>query len=53
MLPSVPEIVRAVAFVAAAVRVEELPDVIDVGFAVMPAVGAAVVPACTVIFRDV
>ena len=40
MLPSVPVIVTAVALVAVTVSVDELPEVIDVGLAVMVTVAA-------------
>ena len=42
-LPSVPVIVTAVALVAITVRVEELPEVIDVGLAAILTVGAGLV----------
>jgi hypothetical protein len=41
VLPSVPEIVTPVAFVAATVNVDEPPEVIEIGLAVMLTVGRA------------
>jgi hypothetical protein len=40
VLPSLPVTVTWVALVAVTVKVDELPEVIDVGFAVMVTVGA-------------
>jgi hypothetical protein len=47
-LPSVLVTVTWVAFVAVTVNVEELPEVMDVGLAVMVTVGVVVVAAATV-----
>jgi hypothetical protein len=47
-LPSLPDTVTEVAFVAVTVRVEELPVAIEVGFAAMVTVGAG--PVLTVTF---
>jgi hypothetical protein len=51
-LPSVPVTVTDVALDAVTVRVEEPPELIDVGLALMPTVGA-VVEELTVIVREV
>ena len=48
MLPSVPLIVTVVALVAITVKVEEPPDAMDVGLAVMLTVGAGGVAGVTV-----
>ena len=42
MLPSIPIIVTTVALAAVTVKVDELPETIDVGLAVMMTVGAGV-----------
>ena len=44
VLPSLPAIVTVVALVAATVNVDEPPTAIEAGLAVMPTVGALVVP---------
>jgi hypothetical protein len=51
VLPSVPVIVTWVALVAVTVKVDEFPEVIEVGLAVMPTVSA--VSAATVMFIGV
>lgn len=48
MLPSVPVTVTWVALVAVTVKVDELPEVIDVGFAVTLTVGAGEAETVTV-----
>jgi hypothetical protein len=47
-VPSLPEIVTCVAFTAETVRIEELPAVIEVGFALICTAGAALVVTVTV-----
>ena len=51
-LPSEPVIVTLEAFVAVAVRVDESPAVIEVGFAVMATVGAGLAVTVTVAVAD-
>jgi hypothetical protein len=53
VLPSVPVTVTCVAFVAATVNVAELPETIEVGFAVMLTVGAGFGVTVTVAVADV
>jgi hypothetical protein len=49
LLPSLPVRVTPVAFVAVTVKIDELPEVIVVGLAMMVTVGAPDVPVVTVI----
>ena len=53
VLPSVPVTVTWVAFTADTVKVDELPDAIDVGFAVMLTVGAGLDVTVTVVTAEV
>lgn len=53
VLPSFPVNVTCVAFTAATVKVDELPEVIEVGFAVMLTVGPELVITVTVVADDV
>jgi hypothetical protein len=48
VLPSVPVTITWVAFVAVTVKVDELPETIEVGFAMMLTVGAGFVIEVTV-----
>jgi hypothetical protein len=52
VLPSVPVTVTPVAFVAVTVNVDELPEAIVVGLAVMPTVGAGAGVTVTVVPAD-
>jgi hypothetical protein len=53
VLPSLPVTVTCVAFIAVAVKVDELPEVIEAGFAVMVIVGAGFGVTVTAVLADV
>jgi hypothetical protein len=53
VVPSLPVTVTWVAFIAVTVKVDEVPEAIDAGFAVMPTVGAGFDVIVTVVLADV
>ena len=53
VLPSVPVTITWVAFTADTVKMDELPDAIDVGFAVMLTVGGGFAPTVKIALAEV